>query len=269
MTLLAGSAESTQDNSASEQGSVSTPATETKTWRDALPEEFRNDASLANFKNVDDLAKSFIHAQKLIGKDKVVVPTSSSTPEEWNSFYKKVGMPEPDKYAVDGLGDDEASAKLKDLFVKNNILPAQAKNIMEFLASEFSGTEEDTSGDYEAAIQAGIEDLKADWGEAFAPNLQRAVAVVDMFGGDEMKEYLRETGLGNDPNLIRLFAKIGAQFSEDSFKGTPTQTISKQDALARINALYADRQGPLLNSRDPRHADALAEVEKLSAIINS
>lgn len=269
MTLLAGSAESPQDNSASGQGSVNQPATETKTWRDALPEEFRNDASLANFKNVDDLAKSFIHAQKLIGKDKVAVPTTSSTPEEWNAFYKKVGMPEADKYAVEGLADDEASTKLKELFVKNNILPAQAKNIMEFLASEFSATEEDTSGEYEAAIQAGIEDLKADWGEAFKPNLQRAVAVVDMFGGEEIKAYLSETGLGNDPNLIRLFAKIGAQFSEDSFKGTPTQTVSKQDALSRINALYADRQGPLLNNRDPRHAEALAEVEKLSAIINS
>ena len=269
MTLMTGSAESGQDNSASvgtgENGTTQQP----KTWRDSLPEDFRNDPSLVNFKGVDDLAKSFIHAQKLIGKDKVVLPTASSTPEEWNGLYKKLGMPDSDKYSVEGLGEDEASGKLKELFVKNNILPNQAKEIMNFLANEFSANETDVDAQYEQAVQAGIEELKADWGEAYAPNLQRAVAVIEMFGDEDIKSYLNETGLGNDPKLIKFFAKVGAQFSEDSFKGNTTAAMSRQDAQARINQLYSDKQGPLLNSRDPRHKDALAEIEKLSAIINS
>lgn len=269
MTLMTGSAESATDNSASVGTGEQNTTQQPQTWRDSLPEDFRNDPSLANFKNVDDLAKSFIHAQKLIGKDKVVLPTSSSSPEEWRGLYKKLGMPDPDKYSVEGLGEDEASGKLKELFVKNNILPNQAKEIMNFLANEFSTSETDTDAQYEQAVQAGIEELKADWGEAFTPNLQRAVAVVEMFGDEDIKGYLNETGLGNDPKLIKFFAKIGAQFSEDSFKGTPNTVMSKQDAQARINQLYSDKQGPLLNSRDPRHKDALAEVEKLSAILNS
>ena len=271
MTTLMTNVESPQDNSASVGNGVENTQTQpqTQTWRDSLPEEFRNDPSLANFKDINDLAKSYVHAQKLVGKDKVVLPTSSSKPEEWGALFKKLGMPDADKYTVEGLSDDDASKKLKELFVKNNILPTQAKEIMNFLANEFTAEETDTDAEYEKAVQVGIESLKAEWGESFTPNVQRAAAVVQMFGGEEMIGYLNETGLGNDPNLIKFFAKIGSQFTEDSFRGQPAQALSKADAQARIKELYADKAGPLLNSKDPRHADALAEIEKLSAILNS
>lgn len=270
MTLMAGSAGSEQGSQASEQGGQQAAATQQPaSWRDTLPEEFRNDQSISTFKDVGDLAKSYIHAQKLIGKDKVVLPSNSATAEEWSAFYQKLGMPEADKYAVEGLGDDEASVKLKELFVKNNILPNQGKEILNFLANEYSMDESEDTAAYQSAIQEGIEELKADWGESFEPNLQRAIAVVDTFGDDNLKSYLNETGLGDDPQLIRLFAKIGAQFNEDSFKGEPQGFISKQDAQARINAMYSDPNHPIMNSQDSRHKDALVEMEKLFGILNS
>lgn len=270
MTLMTGTVESQGDNST--DGQPATPPAQsapTPSWRDTLPEEFKNDPTLANFKGVDDLAKSFIHAQKLIGKDKVVLPSPTATEEEKTAFYRKLGMPEPDKYTLEGLEDDEASGKLKELFVKNNILPAQAKEIMNFLASEYSETEEGTSEAYQAAIQEGIEDLRLEWGEGFNANLGKAKAVVDTFGDPELKSYLNETGLGNDPMLIRMFAKIGSQFGEDSFKGKPLQAVSKDDAQKQINAIFADKNHPALNGKDPRHNDAMMEMNKLFEIINT
>lgn len=38
---------------------------------------------------------------------------------------------------------------------------------------------------------------------------------MDKFGSPELKQYLNETGLGNHPELVRIFANIGKAMSED------------------------------------------------------
>ena len=54
------------------------PTTETqpaaKTWKEAISEEFRNDPNIEKFTEIDALAKSYINATQMIGKDKVAVP---------------------------------------------------------------------------------------------------------------------------------------------------------------------------------------------------
>ena len=56
-----------------------TPSTEptpqpTKSWKEAISEEFRNDPNIEKFTEIDALAKSYINATKMIGQDKVAVP---------------------------------------------------------------------------------------------------------------------------------------------------------------------------------------------------
>lgn len=62
-------------------------------------------------------------------------------------------------------------------------------------------------------------------GEKFKETQFLADKAVRMFTTPELKQALNETGLGNHPELVRMFVKIGKAISEDSFttKGTEQQ----------------------------------------------
>ena len=86
------------------------PTTETqpaaKTWKEAISEEFRNDPNIEKFTEIDALAKSYINATQMIGKDKVAVPNKNSTDDQWNEVYDKLGRPESaDKYSLNAKSE--------------------------------------------------------------------------------------------------------------------------------------------------------------------
>src|SRR5687767_2069903 len=45
-----------------------------KNWKEALPEDLRNDPNMGPILDLESLTKSFIHSQKMIGRDKIPVP---------------------------------------------------------------------------------------------------------------------------------------------------------------------------------------------------
>ena len=52
------------------------------------------------------LAKSYINATQMIGKDKVAVPNKNSTEDQWNEVYDKLGRPESaDKYSLNAKSE--------------------------------------------------------------------------------------------------------------------------------------------------------------------
>ena len=63
-------------------------------WLDSIEESLKTEPSLSDIKDVNSLAKSYVHAQKMIGADKIVMPNDKSTDDEWNDFYEKLGRPE-------------------------------------------------------------------------------------------------------------------------------------------------------------------------------
>ena len=77
---------------------IATPAPQ-GSWKDSISEDFRNDPSIEKFTEIDALAKSYINATKMIGQDKIVIPTKNSGQEAWDEAYAKLGRPEsPEKY---------------------------------------------------------------------------------------------------------------------------------------------------------------------------
>lgn len=52
-------------------------------------------------------------------------------------------------------------------------------------------------------------------GEQFAENLAVAKRALDAFAPAEMRQLLTDSGLGNHPEVIRCFVRIGKQISED------------------------------------------------------
>lgn len=112
------------------------------------------------------------------------------------------------------------------------------KYVDEFLeyarAMRFSNEEAQRQIDREATIQdrhmknqqANFDKVKDGWadqakfdpeigGDAFARNVEYAKRVVERFGSSEFKKALDETGLGNHPELLRVFSRIGKSMADD------------------------------------------------------
>ncbi|MFH2815276.1 peptidase [Enterobacter ludwigii] len=77
-------------------------------------------------------------------------------------------------------------------------------------------------------------DVKADkeiGGDKLTTNLSAAQRALDQFGTPELKEYLEGTGLGNHPELVKAFIKIGKAMSEDGMvtgAKTTTQSVAQR-----------------------------------------
>ena len=90
-----------------------TTTTTTSSWKDSISEAYRNDPNIEKFTEIDALAKSYINATKMIGQDKVVIPTNNSTEEHWDDVYAKLGRPESaDKYSLDAKAGALAKANI-------------------------------------------------------------------------------------------------------------------------------------------------------------
>lgn len=137
------------------------PTTETqpvaKTWKEAISEEFRNDPNIEKFTEIDALAKSYINATQMIGKDKVAVPNKNSTEDQWNEVYDKLGRPESaDKYSLNAKSevvpiDDNAIKQFAENAHQLGLNNKQAQGILEFYKNNMEGTAQQSKIDTETA----------------------------------------------------------------------------------------------------------------------
>jgi len=233
--------------------------------------ELLQDPSLKAIKDAPSLLKSYVHAQRKMGMDKVVIPNKNSTKEEWLGFYQKLGLPSNlEEYALKTpekpVFNEELINQFKQKAYEANLLPDQASAMLDFLngyTAEQAAAMEQQQGN---ALEEAVNGLKSEWGDAFDQNLRKAKLAVLEFGGQDFQAYLNESGLGNDPQLIKAFSKIGDSFfKEDKFnaEGKPAYSMSPDEAQAKINTIMGDFNGPYFNAMHPDHKRTVDEVQKL------
>ncbi len=82
-------------------------------------------------------------------------------------------------------------------------------------------------------------------GDKLSENMSIAKKALDSFGTPELRTLLNESGLGNNPEVIRFMFRAGKAISEDTFVPSSTGAGSKagpQDFNAKANALYSNQQ---------------------------
>lgn len=68
--------------------------------------------------------------------------------------------------------------------------------------------------------------------EALKASLAISKKAMDAFGSDELRTFLNESGLGDHPEMIRAFVKIGKAISEDTFVGSKGAPNNAQKSIA-------------------------------------
>ena len=245
-------------------------------WRAGLSEEVGKDPSLADIKDIDGLAKGFIHAQKMVGADKVVVPTKDATDEERAEFFNRLGRPEeaggyeapienmPENTAI----NPETISNFFEEAHKIGLTKSQAAALVRWQAQQASSDAAGVETEVRDQQASAVEALQKEWGSAFEQNLDLAKAAVKRYGGQDLFDHLDETGLGNDPRLIMAFAKIGRAVSDDEIiGGGHGQSFLRSPAEAKIEIQAKMRDGEFMKAygdRDhPGHKGAIQEMAKL------
>lgn len=94
----------------------------------------------------------------------------------------------------------------------------------------------------ESATKEWLETAKSDkeiGGEAFPKHAELAKRVVTRFGTPEFKAELERTGLGNHPELVRVFVRIGKAMTDDQFIMPGSQTVETKDVAKKF---YGDSE---------------------------
>lgn len=235
-------------------------------WRAGLPEDIRADKSLETFKDIPDLAKSFIATKKMVG-NATRIPGPDAKPEEWDTLYNKLGRPEaPDKYEFkrpevpeNVKYDEELETAFRGMAHKAGLSTRQAQAVLE----QFTTFSQERLGNFTKQMETGVGELKKEWGAKFDANVGAAARTVKELGGDEIVALLNETGLGNHPAMIKFFAKLGEATSEDSLIiGDNANVQETRDAiLLKIHEIENDKTHPYNDAKAPYDVREVAKKQ--------
>jgi len=249
-----------------------------KSWKEAIPEDLRNDPNISKFTELEALAKSYINATRMIGQDKVAVPNNNSTDDQWNEVYNKLGRPEsPDKYKLEVKSDvvpldDGAIKSFAENAHKLGLNNKQAQGILEFYKESMEGSIQQSRVDTETA-QANTEaQLRKEWGRAFDDNIKKAGAVAKANMNPQILDMELKDGtrLGDHPEVIKGFANIANLLSEDKLVGTESENVSQGvDYQSEISKIVNDRSGPYWNKSHPDHDKVVQQVFTLRTMMSN
>lgn len=80
-------------------------------------------------------------------------------------------------------------------------------------------------------------------GAGFAANLAVADKALGRLGSPALRELLKATGLGNHPEIIRVFYQVGKVLPEDRLPGGPGNQARTEDKEAQLRAMFPNSPG--------------------------
>jgi hypothetical protein len=226
-----------------------------------IPEELREHPSISPIKDVENLARSYVNAQRLIGADKIAVPVNP-TDEDLDRIYDRLGRPEsPSDYGFDVDGNvitEEVAANYADVAHKLRLTPDQAKGVLDYYKTAVEQFDSNSLENAEIAKEETVQSLRQEWGRAFDQKVEAAARVAQEFADPEMFNITLADGskLGDNAEFIKAFAKI-ADFrqsvtSEDTVaEMSQSNVMTPATAQAEIDAIMNDKSHAYWDRKNP------------------
>lgn len=250
------------------------PVVVNKNWYDDLSPDLKDNPGIQKFKTKDDLAKSYVELQKTLGKNKVVVPTDKSTPEEWKAFYKAAGAPEKDEeydISMDELPEQartpaEVLAGLRKAALDNGVTKKQF-DAMFGTYKQISNTRLNQEVERLSNLKADAEtNLRQEWGAAYGAKVDGAQKVINtFFKGQEIPPEF--SILANSKGFIKAMASIADKLGEDVIAGKARVTMTPAEAQSEYNSILGDPKHPYRNELHPEHDAAVTRMIELQQMM--
>lgn len=190
---------------------------------DALPEDVRAEKSVQKLPSLEAMARSFVSAQKMIGKDvnSLVELPEEVTPDTRRPVLQRLGLPEevkayelkapagtPDGLAPNTEFSKAVVAKAHEL----GIFPDQLQGLYEFFTGNLVEAQKMSHEAIVAEDEKNIEALKSELGETYNRVIADGSRAAERLG---IMELANETGLGANPKFIKAMARVGEMMRED------------------------------------------------------
>lgn len=252
---------------------------------EGLPDAIRTAPVLQTLKTPAEAIKNLVDLQPLIGADKAPIPKDWNDPVQVKAFNSKIGVPEKaadykladflkPKLPTGTVLDEKLVGKFQDWAIETGMTPRQAQIASEkFLTDQIAMHTSATQA--KAVEQANaLNAFKAERGTAFDTDMAFAQKALINYTTPEFLKFLNTSGLGDNPEMIKAFAKIGLSLKEDGVHppGTPAGSLQGNDANSarvRVAELKADVNfmKALNSANEPNHKAAVAEWSKLHGMI--
>jgi len=243
-------------------------------FRGTLSEEQRTHPLVVDFKNVGDLTKSMLNSQKMVGADKIIIPKSK---EDWTDVNHKLGMPTEAKgYELktpDGSTDADREWWETFAHTELQLSKMQANKAWDEMNTRSASAREDYSTKNIAKLADADKSLREEWGvnyDAMVTATNKGLQRMDEDG--RFREWMKETGLNQQPEMLRFANKVAQLFSEDRAPGDTHSPgpMSVDKATAELRKMHSDAQkdpkNPFYNKKDPAHADYVKKAEQLAVV---
>lgn len=246
-----------------------TQGTESAPWTASITDEtLRGYVQNKGFQGPEDLAKSYLNLEKLMGapKERILKLPETNDAPEWGEIWGKLGRPEdPKGYELQFDGDASFADRFAGVMHKAGIPKpaAQALNaewnnyVSELMAEEQKAQEARTTQE--------MQQLRQDWGKDFETHVEFSRRAGREFGLNEDQFKAIEQALGPLATM-KLFHGIGSKVGEakpfHAGNGAGSQfSMTREQAMARRQALMNDRDwsARFLNGG----ANERAEMDKL------
>jgi len=198
-----GAAEGTVSETPGEAGAEQIPS-----FIDGIPEADREGFGDFQGKSVDE----FVTHYKSLQDGKIVIPEAYEAVET-------IEIKNQDNYDALSKFCKEDLGLTQDQFSK--LLPAMVTRdqavLNEFQKSVTDMNEAELNKAMTEAAEEAKSTLTQEWGGDYEKKTAAATGLVKALSDDDFVDYLAETGLGNDPRMLKAFYKLSTFISEDSF----------------------------------------------------
>jgi len=234
----------------------------------SLPDGLDREPSLRNFDSVDKLAKSYVHAVKKMGVPPDQMLKIPQEGESWDDFYTAMGRPEsPMAYNFEGMNDSEELNDFRQAAFELGLTQNQAHSHLEKVAENAGNQQQMQNEAMEKAEMEGFKALQKEWGGDYDKNMDFARRAFGRYASPEALELMETTGLGNHPEILKIFSKIGEQLSEEQLLPGNASGFGQSpgDAEASLRERMNDPEfrNALINAHHPNHKEAVAEKSRL------
>ena len=262
----------TSDTSSEAEETVEAPPS----WRDEVPEDYREEKTLSKYQSVGDLAKGHVHLSRMMGNS-VKIPGEDATDDERNDFYSKLGRPDTaDKYEYEspdmpeGMAyDANSETAFNQLAHDQGLSQKQLGSILDFYNKFALDSQIDQKLKMDEAYFKGEASLQKEWGmKGYDRNVSIAQRAMKEFGGPELEKLLTEDPRGSHPALIKAFYKMGLKSQEArpldaEHDSSFLDVTSAQKEIEAFNKPSHKMYKAFWNKDDPKHAEAIAYRDRL------
>jgi len=245
-------------------------------FQDLIPDEYRAEKSLENFKDMGDFVKSYLSAQKIVGADKIPVPNKFATEDDWKAVFNKLGAPEkPEDYKYsfkDGEVDKELISSFNQEAHRLGLLPQQAESLIKYYRDMNEGSSIQAE---EKATETRLHtenELKREFGPQYTKRLDQAKRLASSTLGSEFlnNTFLQDgSRLGDNIAVVKAFSELADKLSEDEVvKGDTSGYMTAKDLEKEISTLQ-EEGSPFWDKQHPNHERTVQEVFKLRQLLHN